>query len=228
MHWSDRPPWRVGDWDWLSLGSDAGRGLKDHPDRQANRHCSRTRSSACPSSLYVPLPQRGMPRTVHSMEKPYVFGAVAILQPPGDLLIYHQAKPFELRIDRSASTNAKPCGLPCDRRRELRATRSSCSILTVDPKRASVPSRCPCMSSMLGFKHKYCGCLIADRLGGDPFSSFARWSTAPTKRSLSITEPGVRFGWSRGDQGLPCEYCSPITNHRRRFKGTKSLHSMER
>ena len=31
MHWSDRPPWRVGDWDWLSLGSDAGRGLKGSP-----------------------------------------------------------------------------------------------------------------------------------------------------------------------------------------------------
>ena len=137
------------------------------PGPSSRPPCSRTRSSACPSSLYVPLPQRGMPRTVHSMEKPYVFGAVAILQPPGDLLIYHQAKPFELRIDRSASTNAKPSGLPCDRRRELRATRSSCSILTADPKRASVPSRCPCMSSMLGFKHKYCGCLIADRLGGD-------------------------------------------------------------
>ena len=48
------------------------------------------------------------------MEKPYVFGAVAILEPPGDLLIYHQAKPFELRIDRSASTNVKPSGLACD------------------------------------------------------------------------------------------------------------------
>jgi hypothetical protein len=37
------------------------------------------------------------------MEKPYVFGAVAILQPPGDLLIYHHAKPFELGIDRSVN-----------------------------------------------------------------------------------------------------------------------------